>query len=89
MANDYRISPKLFTSKKRAKGPKMRPGYAFEYSGPPAHYLNVGNDDWETVMRGSHIAGLRFVGSRSIDGSPVYVWQAGPGHYYAQTQIGG
>lgn len=77
------------------RGPRMRPGYAFEYQDRETEWDRVSlsyGDDWETVMtsepttKGAKHMGLLRLTYRS-GGDPDHVWRARDGRFYAQTHI--
>lgn len=68
-----------------ATSPRPMSGYAYLCSSCRGNFRGAPDDDWDTVLIGdSEIRSARFVGKRTIDGSPCNVWQTSAG-YIAQT----
>jgi RadC-like JAB domain len=63
---------------------RLTMGYGYEYRG--RNWGSSKDDDWEIViLPESAFSRGKFVGTRSVDGTRVGVFQAGPGTFYAQT----
>lgn len=66
------------------KKPKLKAGYGFHALTDESDFVNVPNDEWETVVVSARDAGA-YVGRVNIDGAPCLVWEAKKGGFLAQT----
>lgn len=68
--------------------PRLRSGYAYELRSHPSRWRSSSSERWEVVMNSRGAKTAVFLGTRSVDGTRVNVFQTKSGRVFAQTAHG-